>query len=51
MVHGLASHGAGAPGDVRLVVAACRLSWSAACGILVPNQGSNPHPLHCKAGA
>ena len=25
------------------------LSCPAACGILVPDQGSNPHPLHWKA--
>ena len=44
----LSSCGAWAPEHTGSVVAACQLSCPGACGILVPDQGLNPHPLHWK---
>ena len=32
----------------RVFIPACRLSCAAACGTIVPNQGSNQCPLHWK---
>ena len=49
VVHGLSSYGAGAPEAMRWVVAACRLSRSAACGILVPQPGIEPTSSAVKA--
>ena len=31
------------------VVVECRLNCSGASGLLIPHQGLNPSPLHCKA--
>ena len=48
MMHGLASCGWQALEGEDSVVLAHGLSCLAGCGILVPNRGSNPCPLHCK---
>ena len=34
---------------VDSLVVECGLNWPMARGTLVPDQRSNPHPLHCKA--
>ena len=44
----LSSCGTWSPGHVDSVVAAHGLSCPVACGILVPDQGLNPCPLHWK---
>ena len=48
VVLGLSSCSVWAPECVVSLVVACRLSCPVACGILLPDWGSNPHPLHWK---
>ena len=47
----LSSWGTWAPGHAGLVTAGHRLSRSEVCGILVPDQGLNPGPLHSYANS
>lgn len=45
----LSPEGCQAPACAGSVLAVCRLSRSAKCGVIVPSQGRKQCPLHCKA--